>query len=158
MAYQKTCQICSKAFESESRNTRYCCEACAARGAKKAHRRRKLKAIRSEGYASEKEINQLIQRAYTLSRDIAKMFIPQECSCTDSDHVCEGELECHHIDHNPLNMAPSNLRWLCKKAHAELHSKEEDCDFMGELKAYKLIKEQADIRTRNKSKRENKDN
>ena len=156
MAYQKTCVICGNSFESESRNTRYCCEACAAKGAKKASRRRKLKSIRSESYASDKEINQLVQRAYTLSREIATMFIPKECSCTDHGHVCEGDLECHHIDHNPFNMHPSNLRWLCKKAHAELHSREEDCDFMGELKAYKLIKEQKEIRGRNKLVQENR--
>ena len=87
MTYQKTCAICGKSFESKARNTRDCSDACIARGAKKAHRRRKLKAIRSESYSSDKEISQLVQRAYTLSREIATMFIPKECSCTDSNHV-----------------------------------------------------------------------
>lgn len=48
-----------------------------------------------------------------------------------------------------LNMSPSNLRWLCVKAHAELHSQEEDVDLLNELKAYTTIKEQTEIRERN---------
>lgn len=155
MSYQKTCKICGKGFESDSRNTRYCSEQCAKRGAKKAHRRRKIKAINRASYASDKELNQIVQRAYKLSRDIAIMFLEQKCSCNDPDHVCDGDLEVHHIDHNPFNMQISNLRWLCKKAHSQLHSQEEDCDFLAELKSYKLIKEQSEIRSRNKVRQEN---
>ena len=152
MAYKKVCKICGSAFESESRNTRYCSEKCAKKGEKKAYRRRKIKAIHKESYTMDKEINQVIQRAYKLSRDIALMFLPQVCSCVEKDHVCDGDLEVHHIDHNPLNMQVSNLRWLCKKAHAQLHSQEEDCDLLAELKAFLAIKEQHNIRLRNKDK------
>lgn len=154
MAYTKTCKICGKEFESDSRNTRYCSEKCSKRGAKKAYRSRKMKAINRATYASDKEINQLVQRVYKLSREIAEMFLPKECSCDDPNHICEGPLEVHHIDHCPMNLQVSNLRWLCKKAHAQLHSQEEDCDFIGELKAYRTIKEQKEIRDRNKIKQE----
>ena len=37
MAYSKTCKICGKSFESDSKNTVYCSDKCAKRGAKKAY-------------------------------------------------------------------------------------------------------------------------
>lgn len=149
MTFHKTCKICGNEFESESRNKSYCSDKCAKRGAKKAAKRRKMKSNFSEEHATEKSLDKLVQRAYVLSREIAIALIPQKCSCTDPNHVCDKELQVHHIDHNPLNMSPSNLRWLCVKAHAELHSQEEDVDLLNELKAYATIKEQTEIRERN---------
>ena len=43
--------------------------------------------------------------------------------------------------------------WLCEKAHRELHSKEEDCSIIDEIKAFVTIRKQAEIRERNASKR-----
>lgn len=156
MSYIKTCKICGKEFESESRNTRYCSDKCSKRGAKRAYRSRKMKAINKSTYASDKEINQIVQRVYKPSRELAEMFLPKECTCDEPNHVCDGQLEVHHIDHDPTHLNPSNLKWLCKKAHAQLHSMEEDCDFLGELKAYRTIKEQKEIRDRNRIKQESK--
>lgn len=154
MTYQKTCKICKKEFESESRNTLYCCDKCAKRGAKRAYRSRKMKRIRSTDYVTEKEIDKIIKKAYALSREIGEMFLNKKCMCIEPGHVCEGEIELHHIDHCPMNMHPSNLIWLCKKAHVHLHSLEEDCDFPGELKSFLIIKEQSNIRKRNNDKRD----
>lgn len=152
MTFTKVCKICNKEFESESRNTSYCSDKCAKRGAKKAYRRRKMKHINSPTYKDDKEIMKLVSKARAVSREIATAFLPIKCSCTDPNHECDGELQCHHIDHNPFNMHPSNLRWLCTKAHAALHAKEEDCNILEEMKAFAKIKEQAEIRARNKEK------
>ena len=152
MAYSKTCKICGKAFESESRNTIYCSDKCSKRGAKKAYRSRKMKHINAVRRGDDKEIEGLIAAAYKLSRDVAKMCLVKKCACTDTNHVCDGELHCHHIDHNPLNCHPSNLIWLCEKAHNEIHAIEEDCSIMDELKAYVTIRKQSEIRERNAAK------
>lgn len=152
MAYSKTCKICGEAFESESRNTIYCSDKCSKRGAKKAYRSRKMKHINAVRRGDDKELEALLATAYKLSRDVAKMCLHKVCSCTDKDHVCEGELHCHHKDHNPLNCDPSNLIWLCEKAHNEIHAIEEDCSIMDELKAYVTIRKQSEIRKRNADK------
>lgn len=152
MVYQKTCKICKKEFESESRNTLYCCDKCAKRGAKRAAKRRKMKSNFSKEHAAEKSLDKLVQKAYLLSREVATTLIPQKCSCTDPNHVCSGELQVHHINHFVLDTRPQNLRWLCAKAHSELHVREEDCSNLDELKAFLTIKEQEDIRSRNLAK------
>lgn len=149
MTFHKTCKICGNEFESESRNKSYCSDKCAKRGAKKAAKRRKMKSNFSEEHATEKSLDKLIQRAYVLSREIAIALIPQKCSCTDPNHVCDKELQVHHINHFVLDMRPQNLRWLCAKAHSELHAREEDCSNLDELKAFLTIKEQTEIRERN---------
>lgn len=150
--FHKTCKICGCSFDSDARNKVYCSDECAERGKKKATSKRKRNAARRKEYSSDKEVILLINKARALSREIATMLIPMKCSCKSKGHVCDGDLECHHIDHNVFNMHPSNLCWLCKKAHAEVHAAEEDCDMVGEIKAYVKIKEQADIRSRNKAK------
>ena len=72
--------------------------------------------------------------------------------CTDKDHVCSGELQVHHLDHDPFNCHPSNLIWVCEKAHQDIHAKEEDCSIVDEIKAYTIIRKQAEIRERNAEK------
>lgn len=146
----KVCKICNKPFETESPNKQYCSEKCSKRAAKKAYRSRKMKHIMSKDYNLDKEIAQLNNRAHTLSRDLAKMFIPYKCASSEEGHICEDDLECHHINHDPFDCRISNLQWLCKKAHAQIHSKEHDCDIVAELKAYKTIKDQYDIRELNR--------
>ena len=89
MAYSKTCKICGKAFESESRNTIYCSDKCSKRGAKKAYRSRKMKHINAVRRGDDKELESLLATAYKLSRDVAKMCLHKVCSCTDKDHVCD---------------------------------------------------------------------
>ena len=150
--FTKTCKICGNEFESAARNARYCCETCAKKGAKRAYNKRKRNAARAALNDTDKEITLLIQRAYKLSHEIADAFIPKKCSCTEHNHICEGNLELHHIDHNPFNMSVNNMCWVCKKAHAQIHSDEEDVDFVTELQAYAFIKEQSDIRDRNAEK------
>ena len=152
MAYSKTCKICGKSFESDSKNTVYCSDKCAKRGAKKAYKSRKMKRINAIRRGDDKEIEALITAAYKLSREVAKMCLHKKCSCSDKDHVCEGELHVHHKNHNPFDTRPENLCWLCEKAHHELHAVEEDCSIIDETKAYVTIRKQAEIRERNAKK------
>lgn len=158
MTYQKKCKICGNAFESESRNTIYCSDKCAKRGAKKAYRSRKMKHINAVRRGDEQEIINLITAARRLSRDVAKLCLQKVCACKDPEHVCDGELIVHHIDHNPFNCDPSNLVWLCEKAHNEVHANEEDCSNIDEIKAYITIRKQAEIRQRNAEKQKKVDN
>lgn len=158
MTYSKTCKICGSTFESESRNTVYCSDKCAKRGAKKAYRSRKMKHINAVRRGDEQEIENLITAARRLSRDIAKLCLHKVCSCTDEGHVCDGDLVVHHKDHNPFNSDPSNLMWVCEKAHNEIHAQEEDCSVVDEIKAYVTIRKQAEIRKRNAEKQKKIDN
>lgn len=156
MTFSKKCKICGNEFESDSRNTVYCSDKCAKRGAKKAYRSRKMNHINAVRRGDDKEIESLIKSAYKLSRDIAKMCLHKKCMCTDKDHICSGEeLQVHHIDHDPFNCHPSNLMWLCEKAHSEIHNKEEDCSIVEETKAYVTIRKQNEIRERNKLRQTN---
>lgn len=152
MSFNKKCKICEKEFESKSRNAVYCSDKCAKRGAKKAYRSRKMKHINAVKRGDDKEIQILIQQAYKLSREVAKMCLHKKCMYNDKDHICSGELHVHHIDHCVFNMNPSNLVWLCEKAHHELHATEEDCGINDEIKAFVTIRKQAEIRERNKLK------
>jgi len=158
MSFTKTCKICGNTFESDSRNTIYCSEKCAKRGAKKAYRARKMKHVNAVRRGDEQEIENLITAARRLSRDIAQLCLHKVCSCTDKDHICEGSLVVHHKDHNPCNCDPSNLMWLCEKAHNDIHSHEEDCSVVDEMKAYITIRKQAEIRQRNKEKQMKENN
>ena len=153
MAFSKTCKICGTSFESDSRNTIYCSEKCAKRGAKKAYRSRKMKHINAVRRGDDKEVESTVAAAYKLARDVAKLCLIKKCDCTYNGHVCEGELQVHHKDHNPLNNNPSNLQWLCEKAHKEIHSNEEDCSIIDEIKAFVTIRKQSEIRMRNENKR-----
>ena len=152
MAFNKKCKICGKDFESASRNAVYCSDKCAKRGAKKAYRSRKMKRINAIKRGDDKEIKALITSAYKLSRAVAKMCLIKKCLCVDSDHICDGELHIHHKDHNPFNCHPSNLMWVCEKAHNAIHSEEEDCSIDSEIKSWVTIRKQAEIRERNKAK------
>lgn len=149
MPFKKTCKICGTEFESDARNTIYCSDKCAKRGAKKAYRSRKMKHINAVRRGDDKEIENLITAARRLSRDIAKLCLHKVCSCTDEGHVCEGSLVVHHKDHCVWNNSPQNLQWLCEKAHRELHNNEEDCSIIDETKAFITIRKQAEIRERN---------
>ena len=141
MTYKKVCKICKKEFESDSTSKKYCSEKCAKQGAKRSYRSRKMKHIRSVNYPTDKLISKMINKAHVLAREVAELFRAKMCTCLDEDHVCEGALEVHHINHNVFDNDPSNLRWLCKKAHAKIHSQEEDCNVPDELKAFLKIKE-----------------
>jgi hypothetical protein len=111
-----------------------------------------MKHINAVRRGDDKELEALLATAYKLSRDVAKMCLHKVCSCSDNDHVCDGELHVHHKDHCVLNNSPQNLQWLCEKAHRELHNNEEDCSIMDELKAYVTIRKQSEIRKRNADK------
>lgn len=150
MAFTKKCKICGNEFESEARNTVYCSEKCARRGAKKAYRSRKMKHINAVRNGDKKEIENLITAAYKLSREVAKMCLPKICVFADDEnHICDGELQVHHKNHTPFDMRPENLMWVCEKAHNEIHAKEEDCSIRDEINAYVTIRKQAEIRIRN---------
>lgn len=153
MSFKKTCKICGAEFESESKNTKYCSDKCAKRGAKKAYRSRKMKHINAVRRGDDKEIENLFKMAYKLSREVAKLCLVKKCSCTDKDHICSGELHVHHINHLILDNRPQNLQWLCEKAHHEIHSKEEDCSITEEIKAFIIIRKQEETRIRNANKR-----
>lgn len=156
MLYNKTCKICGNTFESDSRNTVYCSDKCAKRGAKKAKRSRKMKHINAVRRGDTSEIESLVSSAYKLSREVAKMCLIKKCMCTDKDHVCSGELQVHHLDHDPFNCHPSNLMWVCEKAHQDIHANEEDCSIVDEIKAYTIIRKQEEIRERNAEKQNTK--
>lgn len=151
MCYLKSCKICGCEFESEARNTQYCVN-CKIKATKKSESKRKRRVQIATRTDEEKEINSVLQKAYKLSREVAELCLPKKCSCTEKGHICDGELHLHHKDHNPLNIQIDNLCWVCEKAHKSIHSNEEDCDFEKELKSYIFIKEQFDIRERNKTK------
>lgn len=149
MKFQKTCKICGTSFESNSRNTVYCSDKCAKRGAKKAYRSRKMKHINAVHRGDDQEIDNLITAAYKLSREVAKLCLHKKCSCTDKDHICEGDLQVHHKNHFVLDNSPQNLCWLCEKAHHGIHNQEEDCSIRDEIKAFITIRKQEEIRERN---------
>ena len=155
MPFTKICTICGNEFESASNNTKYCSDKCAKRGAKKAYRSRKMKRINAVKRGDDKAIKQLMTDAYRLSRGIAKLCLFKKCMYNKPDHVCEGELQVHHIDHCVWNNSPQNLQWLCEKAHNEIHNQEEDCSIIDETKAYITIRKQEEIRERNKLKQTN---
>ena len=155
MSFTKICTICGNEFESASNNTKYCSDKCAKRGAKKAYRSRKMKRINAVKRGDDKAIKQLMTDAYRLSRGIAKLCLFKKCMYNKPDHVCEGELQVHHKDHCVWNNSPSNLIWLCEKAHSEIHNQEEDCSIIDETKAYITIRKQEEIRERNKLKQTN---
>lgn len=152
MSFTKICTICGNEFESASNNTKYCSDKCAKRGAKKAYRSRKMKRINAVKRGDDKAIKQLMTDAYRLSRGIAKLCLFKKCMCNKPDHICEGELQVHHINHLIWDNSPSNLIWLCEKAHNEIHNNEEDCSIIDETKAYITIRKQEEIRERNKLK------
>lgn len=152
MAYSKTCKICNKAFESDSKNAVYCSDKCAKRGAKKAYRSRKMKHINAIKRGDDKEIEALITSAYKLSRAVAKMCLHKKCARANEDHICSGELHVHHKNHLIWDNRPQNLQWLCEKAHRELHANEEDCSINDEIKAFITIRKQEEIRERNLAK------
>lgn len=157
MAYSKICKICGKSFESDSKNTVYCSDKCAKRGAKKAYRSRKMKHINAIRRGDDKEIEALVTAAYKLSREVAKMCLHKKCSCSDKEHICEGELHVHHKNHCVLDNRPSNLQWLCEKAHHEIHSTEEDCSITEEIKAFITTRKQEEIRERNLIRQKKRD-
>lgn len=149
MSYSKICKICGNEFESESKNAKYCSDNCSKRGAKKARRSRKLKHINAVRRGDDKEIDGLIRLAYKLAHEAAKLCLHKKCACKDKDHICSEKLVIHHIDHNVLNNHPSNLMWLCEKAHREIHKQEEDCSINEEIKSFITIRKQSEIRERN---------
>lgn len=155
MPFIKICTICGNEFESASNNTKYCSDKCAKRGAKKAYRSRKMKHINAVKRGDDKAIKQLMTDAYRLSRGIAKLCLFKKCMYNKPDHICEGELQVHHKNHNPFDARPENLIWLCEKAHNEIHNQEEDCSIIDEIKAYITIRKQEEIRERNKLKQTN---
>ena len=152
MSFNKVCKICGVNFKSESSSTKYCSDKCKKKGAKKLRRSRKMKHIKALQRGDDSEISSLIAEAYRLSRKVAKLTLAKKCVFTKEDHSCEGELEVHHKDHNPFNARPENLCWVCEKAHKEIHSIEEDCSVIDELKAYITIRKQSEIRERNRNK------
>jgi hypothetical protein len=113
-----------------------------------------MKHINAVRRGDDKEIDALITIAYKLSREVAKMCLHKKCMCTDSDHVCEGELQVHHINHLIWDNRPQNLQWLCEKAHREIHKQEEDVSIIEEIKAFITIRKQEEIRARNAAKRQ----
>ncbi len=157
MIYKKICTICGNEFESDSNNAKYCSDKCAKRGAKKTYRSRKMKHINAVKRGDDKAIKQLMTNAYRLSREVAKLCLFKKCSCTDPDHICEGELHVHHTDHDPFNCHPSNLIWLCERAHNEIHNNEEDVSIVNEIKAYITIRKQEEIRERNLNRQEKRE-
>lgn len=157
MTYTKRCKICGNEFETESRNKVYCCEKCAQRAAKKAYRARQKKKQAQLVKGDDQQFESIIRQAYSLSQNVATMFLPKVCSCKDPNHVCEGELVVHHINHNVFNTQVSNLCWVCEKAHNEIHNNEDDCSIRDELNAYMVIKQQTEIRIKNAQRRANKE-
>ena len=152
MTYKKICTICKKEFESDNNNKKYCSDKCAKRGAKKAYRSRKMKHINNIKSGNDKAISIAISMAYKLSREVAKLCLIKKCACTDPNHICDGELQVHHINHIIWDNRPQNLQWLCEKAHHEVHNNEEDCSIIDEIKAFITIRKQEEIRERNAKK------
>lgn len=158
MTYSKICKICGNTFESESKNAKYCSDSCLKRNAKKARRARKMKHINAVRRGDDKEVDNLIRSAYRLAHESAKLCLHKQCSYKEKDHECSGKLVIHHIDHNVLNNHPSNLMWLCEKAHHEIHSQEYDCSMVDEIKSFITIRKQVEIRKKNLARQKERNN
>jgi phosphomannomutase len=66
-------------------------------------------------------------RESTRSREKAKNIVNKLGwirKCTVEDVQCNGRIELHHIDENPLNNNINNLIYLCRKHHMQRHSLE----------------------------------
>lgn len=125
MEFNKTCVHCGKEFTSTSRNKRYCSDTCLEKAQKKLKSTRKRQAKKRREYNLSREINKVLSRAYSLAHSVALiMGIEEKCGCKSMGlkGSCDGDLELHHIDLNPLNNSPDNLVFLCKKHHALIHS------------------------------------
>lgn len=111
------CPRCHKKFETTSRRQKFCSNDCAVKYAKKQKEQK-------ERYSHVKEVERIRVRAHSL----ALAVFEELCNAGIREHKCEccgseeGPFELHHVDTNWLCNTPSNLKYLCKKCHAKVHS------------------------------------
>lgn len=121
--YKKVCRYCGKEYESPSRNQRYCSQECCDKAQVVKKKKDRKCAKKRKAYDENKELNRLLSRAYSLAGAIGELM-PKVCAhAGEPGHVCSGPMELHHKDGNPLNNSPSNLVWVCRKAHEEEQQK-----------------------------------
>lgn len=80
------------------------------------HQRRKAKEIYQKNKWREPDRRKRVE-----SRAKLLKLRPPKC-VGDGQH--RGRIECHHLDGNPQNTDITNLAWLCKKHHEDLHHSE----------------------------------
>lgn len=121
MSFKKICKYCGKDFESESRNTRYCCQECCDKAQEVNKKKIKTRKRKRKEYDKNKEINRALSSAYSLAHKVAELYrIPKKCSCHLKGYQdeCSGELQLHHDNGNPFDNSPQNLLWFCNHHHA----------------------------------------
>ena len=129
--FVKTCcnPKCGRDYFSTSRNTKYCCPACAERMKGVVKKKAQVRAKKRKLYDANKEINRALSKAYNLAHEIADLYsIPKVCICQNED--CQGPLELNHLDLNPFNNSPNNLAYYCKSHHKAYHDKMGDVNMV----------------------------
>lgn len=115
--YEKYCKnpSCRKAFKSNARNSRYCCDKCREAGRKQAGRRAKNRREYKKDASN--------RRAQSMSRKQAREFAISEIvsfPCHRCGTVLQlKDLETHHRDGNPFNNDKDNLAILCLSCHSK---------------------------------------
>lgn len=109
--FVKTCEICSREFETGRRSVRYCSKSCAAHGCKKGPRVGH-RAINSRGYVVVTQPDGSRVLEHRLVWEAAHGRIP-------SRHVI------HHINRERTDNRLENLQLLSWGEHSALHNREE---------------------------------
>ena len=113
--WKKKCTICGKVYETTSRGQKFCSNECCKKSQVKRRKQQKE-------YNSTKEVVRISARSHSLGVAVLEQLyklgvIEWECECG-----CTEGLQVHHIDFNWLNNTPSNLKLVCPKCHAAIHS------------------------------------
>lgn len=113
--WSKECPVCHKRFETTSRTQKFCTDVCC----KKAQTRKRRQ---QKEYNETKEIQRLSARAHSLAVETMEQLVrlglvEKKCVCG-----CTEGLQVHHINLRWLDARPENLKWVCPKCHATIHS------------------------------------
>lgn len=124
--FHKVCvyRPCSRHFQSNSRNTRFCQDDCQTKHQKQRKRRK-------QDYSDNRDHQLIWVQAHKLSRMVLDLEVKEgrrvrECDfVVDAPRICGyvgDDLQVHHSDGDFLNAAPTNLRYQCPTHHAKLDS------------------------------------
>lgn len=115
--YKKVCVHCHKTFTTTSRTQKYCSDECC-------KKRNKQKIESRKRYEKVKDFERIRVRAHSLA--VATVELLEQIGARKHECAvchCNENLELHHINLSFLDNTPENLVYLCKKHHAEAHSK-----------------------------------
>lgn len=139
--FKKFCHLvsCTKAFESDSRNEKYCTDECKLAAKKRGHSRHK----RRRSYFRDVDN----RRAQSMSRSQAREQTISEdafsCCVRCGKMSIAANLECHHRDGNPFNNDKDNRVLVCHPCHAksdnEWRKSKEDNSPIPEMRNFMLV-------------------